>query len=330
MQELRRDEGQTTGMTTSNGGTSGLDFDEIVSNSSHLNASSTKRSRTMLEFDLGDAFVNNNALHQQERSLSAAIPQSFPSFVGELERDLQAQESVFPVSQNTLHSELFHPLGNMENGTNYGSFFSITSPTAEATVTSLVNGNYHPTSNLSPQLHGDSSSTLKLSSTQNQNLAANGAAASYFPRTQWTSYPNFQKPHSQLSTGLEAIPEMVQLGGLSSFSYGRSGRSSNESLFLNTRKHGHRGNLYPIPSLREMGEPSSRNVKMKMTMSDNSQTSTELHVSSLLNPITQSNGNSQPPRLMSNSLYDPIYEKRGLPVDPILRTFLLGREAYMM
>ncbi|BAT94901.1 hypothetical protein VIGAN_08155100 [Vigna angularis var. angularis] len=79
-----------------------------------------------------------------------------------------------------------------------------------------------------------------------------------------------------------------------------------------------------------MGEPSSRNVKMKMTMSDNSQTSTELHVSSLLNPITQSNGNSQPPRLMSNSLYDPIYEKRGLPVDPILRTFLLGREAYMM
>jgi len=31
-----------------------------------------------------------------------------------------------------------------------------------------------------------------------------------------------------------------------------------------------------------------------------------------------------------NSLYDPMYEKRGLPVDPILRTFLMGQEAYMM
>jgi len=92
----------------------------------------------MLEFDLGDPFVNNNALHQQERSLSVAMPQIFPSFVvsifqhiqtlimqtqvisliiyipfdqnkqGELERDLQAQESLFHVSQNTLHPELFH------------------------------------------------------------------------------------------------------------------------------------------------------------------------------------------------------------------------------
>jgi len=35
---------------------------------------------------------------------------------------------------------------------------------------------------------------------------------------------------------------------------------------------------------------------MKMTLSENSQTSTELHVGSLFNPITQSNGNSQPPR----------------------------------
>ena len=96
------------------------------------------RSRPMLEFDLGDPFVNNNALHQQERSLSVAMPQIFPSFVvsifqhiqtlimqtqvisliiyipfdqnkqGELERDLQAQESLFHVSQNTLHPELFH------------------------------------------------------------------------------------------------------------------------------------------------------------------------------------------------------------------------------
>ncbi|QCE07497.1 hypothetical protein DEO72_LG9g2517 [Vigna unguiculata] len=339
-EELRVDQGQTTGITTSNGGTSGLDFDEIVSNSTHLSSSSNKRSRPMLEFDLGEPFINNNGLNQQqERSLSAAIPQSFPSFVGELERDLQAQESVFPVSQNSLQPELFHQLGNVETGTNYGSFFPIASPTAaEGTVTSLINGNYHPTSNLTPHLHGgDSSSTLKLSSTQNQLVGANGAAAPYFPRTQWTSYPNLQKPHSRLSTGLEAIPEMVQLGGLNSFSYGRSGRSSNESLFLNTRKHyGPRSNIYSIPNLREMGEPSSRNVKVLVTITSIInpscfiQTSTELHVGSLFNPITQSNGNSQPPRIISNSLYDPIYEKRGLPVDPILRTFLMGREAYMM
>jgi len=35
---------------------------------------------------------------------------------------------------------------------------------------------------------------------------------------------------------------------------------------------------------------------MKMTVLDNSQTSTDIHVGSLLNPITQSNGNSKPPR----------------------------------
>ncbi|KAK8464764.1 hypothetical protein PHAVU_010G078024 [Phaseolus vulgaris] len=319
------DQVQKPGMSTSNGGTTGFDFDEIVSNAAHLPVSSTKRSRPMLEFDLGDPFVNNNALHQQERSLSVAMPQIFPSFVGELERDLQAQESLFHVSQNTLHPELFHQLGNLETGTNYGSHFPIASPTAESTVTSFGNGNYHPTSNYTPQLHGDSSSSLKLSSiqessSQKQLVVANG-------RSQWT---NLQKPHSQLCTGLEAIPEMMQLGGLSSFSCGRSGRSSNESLSLNTRRHGPRGNIYPIPSQREMGEPSSRNVKMKMTVSDDSKKSTEFHVGSLLNPITQSNGNSQPPRVMFNSLYDPIYEKRGLPVDPILRTFLMGQEAYMM
>ena len=102
------DQVQKPGMSTSNGGTTSFDFDEIVSNAAHLPVSSTKRSRPMLEFDLGDPFVNNNALHQQERSLSVAMPQIFPSFVGELEGDLQAQESLFHVSQNTLHPELFH------------------------------------------------------------------------------------------------------------------------------------------------------------------------------------------------------------------------------
>jgi len=69
---------------------------------------------------------------------------------------------------NEFSIEIKFRLGNVETGTNYGSFFPIASPTAaEGTVTSLINGNYHPTSNLTPHLHGgDSSSTLKLSSTQ--------------------------------------------------------------------------------------------------------------------------------------------------------------------
>jgi len=67
---------------------------------------------------------------------------------------------------NELSIEIKFRLGNLETGTNYGSHFPIASPTAESTVTSFGNGNYHPTSNYTPQLHGDSSSSLKLSSIQ--------------------------------------------------------------------------------------------------------------------------------------------------------------------
>lgn len=63
---------------------------------------------------------------------------------------------------NEFSTEIKFRLGNMEMGTNYGNHFPIASPTTD----SLGNGNYHPISNYTPKLLGDSSSSLKLSSTQ--------------------------------------------------------------------------------------------------------------------------------------------------------------------
>ncbi|RDY13665.1 hypothetical protein CR513_01378, partial [Mucuna pruriens] len=233
---------------------------------------------------------------------------------GELEKDFQTPDlsNLFHVSQNTFHPELLYQRGNMGMGPNYG----------KGSVTSLGNGNYHiPTSNFTAQMHGESSSTDQLLPTQElcpqKPLgAANGGTCSSM--TQWTNNPNLHQSHSQLSTGLGATPEMMQSRGLSSFSVG--GRSfNNESQFPNTQQQGPMANILPIPNPFEMGESSSRNVKMKMTLSDNSQQSTELQMGNVLS--TQGN-----PRAMGNSLYDPMYEQMGLPVDPHLRMFVVRRQ----
>ncbi|KAH1138691.1 hypothetical protein GYH30_028258 [Glycine max] len=81
-EEQRMNLGQTTGISTANralGGTSGFGLDEIISNAPHPSASSSKRSRAMLEFDVGGPVVNN-ALHQQERPSALAVPKVFPPF----------------------------------------------------------------------------------------------------------------------------------------------------------------------------------------------------------------------------------------------------------
>ncbi|KAL5138945.1 hypothetical protein HKD37_10G029000 [Glycine soja] len=334
-------QGQTTGISTANralGGTSGFGLDEIISNAPYPSASSSKRSRAMLEYDVGGPVVNN-ALHQQERPSALAVPKVFPPFAGEFARDFQApdQSSLFDVSQNTLHPELFYQIGNMEMGPNYGDYyFPVASPTAQGSITTgLGNGNYHFTA----QLLGESSSTVQLPPTQescpqvvklqNPLGAANGAPPPFSPTTQWANNPNLQLPHSQLSTGLGPTPEMMQFRGLSSFSSG--GRYSNGSQSNTQKQRGPKGNIHLIPKLREMGESSSsRSAKMKMTLPDNNQQSTELQLGTLLNPTTQRNGNPQPPRLMRNSLYDPIFEQMGLPIDPHLRMFVRRQEAYTM
>jgi len=46
------DQVQKPGMSTSNGGTTGFDFDEIVSNAAHLPVSSTKRYSQSLEIQV--------------------------------------------------------------------------------------------------------------------------------------------------------------------------------------------------------------------------------------------------------------------------------------
>nr|KYP74544.1 hypothetical protein KK1_007229 [Cajanus cajan] len=323
------DQGQSSGISTSNpsiGGTNGFGFDGMISN--NPTASFGKRSRPMFEFDVvGNPVVINNALHQQERASTVAVPQILPPFVGELERGFQApeQSSLFHASQNTLHPELYYQLGSM--GPNY----AVASPTA---VTSLGNGNYNlPTSNFTAQMHGESSSSVQLPQThescpQNPLGFANyGAQGSCFPTTQWKNNPNLQQPaESQLSTGLRTL-EMMQSGGLiSSYSLGGRSSSNSESQSPNTQQQqGPIGNIHHIPYPREMGESSSRNVKMKMTLSDDNQPSTELQMGSLHDATTQGNGNPQPPRPVRYSLYDPMYEQMGFPVDPHLRMFF-GRK----
>ncbi|RDY13666.1 hypothetical protein CR513_01379, partial [Mucuna pruriens] len=290
------DEGEASGISSSDrslGGTRGFSLNETISNVIHSSVSSTKRSR--VEFDVGNP---------------VAVPQIHLPFVGELGRDFQARKlsNLYHVSQNTLLPELLYQHGNMGMEPNYGN----------GRVTSLGNGNYHiPTSNFTAQLHRrESSSTVQLFPTQKscpQNPLGGVNGAPWFPTTQyWINNPNLHQPHSQLSTGLGAMtPDMMHSGRFRSFSFG--GRSfNNESQFPNTQQQGRMANIQPISNPREMGESSSRNVKMKMTLADNNHQSAELQMGSMFS--TQGN-----PRVMGNSLYDPMYEQMGLPVDPHLR-----------
>ncbi|KAL2325283.1 hypothetical protein Fmac_024341 [Flemingia macrophylla] len=82
------------------------------------------------------------------------------------------------------------------------------------------------------------------------------------------------------------------------------------------------GIIHLIPYPHDMGESSSRNVKMKMTLSDDNQPSTELQMGSL---YTKGNEHPQPSRPILYSLYDPMYEQMGFYLDPHLRMFF-GRK----
>ncbi|KAK7266746.1 hypothetical protein RIF29_19399 [Crotalaria pallida] len=75
--------------------------------------------------------------------------------------------------------------------------------------------------------------------------------------------------------------------------------------------------IKPTPDkLKIGGSPSSRNVRH----------SGVIHFDCLLNSPAQRKEHPPPPRRsIPNSLYDPLHERLGFPVDPILRVYLASK-----
>ncbi|RDX62919.1 hypothetical protein CR513_58705, partial [Mucuna pruriens] len=142
--------------------------------------------------------------------------------------------------------------------------------------------------------------------------------------------PHFQ-PQTQLSSGLQlqgnstsAFTEptyeiqfeqvLGPTSGFTNYPHPRGG-SPMQTESPNTLQRGVSGFHH---SSNEVGESSSRNVKRRMTIQ-------EPQVGSSLYPTGQVNGNSSQLWAMRNTIYDPSYAMRGLPVDPHLRVLLILR-----
>ncbi|KAJ1409308.1 hypothetical protein SESBI_22819 [Sesbania bispinosa] len=271
-------------------GDQGLDEEVIISNPA---ADLSERTQRVLGGDSMPPHVANNGTqhhHQQERPSVTTI-QFFPPTAataagGEL---VQAPNPGQPRPLNIPPSALHHPephfpMGNVDVLPHYGGIFLFTPPTAQSIVTTLG----LPTSNLLAPLHRASSSSFQLTPMiypRNPLGTETYAPVPSFPMTLRVNNPNLQQLNSQLSScNLGAtLDQMMRPRGFSGFF--PAPRASHDMMAF-----------YPIRDPDVMRDPSSRNIRMRMTLPSNNEQSLELQLSTLPDPSAQgSTGNPNPP-----------------------------------
>ncbi|PON36593.1 hypothetical protein TorRG33x02_348940 [Trema orientale] len=221
---------------------------------------------------------------------------------------------------------------------------------------------YHlPISNLPPEFRLESSSRLQLPPSQQNSRTTpeNGHGGFPFIKTQWTNWPlqnqitmhesstatgtqeiQFQGLLNQVSgpntfypnTGTSShiqIPNMSIQPGMNPFGTGSSLPFHLEGLSASIQNRGNFVNSNQF----EVGESSLRPPKIKMPWEDNNNIipSPNLQLASWLYPPQDSlsQNNIFPTQnwgSLRNTVYDPLYEEMGLPVDPHLRIFVGRRD----
>ncbi|XP_062084229.1 uncharacterized protein LOC133790573 [Humulus lupulus] len=230
----------------------------------------------------------------------------------------------------------------------------------------VMNPYHLPISNLPPEFRLESSSRLQLPQSQQQDLQTTpetGDGGIPFMSKKWTNW-HFQnqntmqhEPPTAARTQEILVQEMMnQITGQSVFYQGTSISNHHVQVPNMPIQHGmnpfgtgptlpihpeglsasdqNRGNFVNSGQY-EAGESSLGSSKMKISWQENSNfsASSNLHLPSWLSPsqgsLSQNNiSPAQNPRASSlkNTVYDPLYEEMGLPVDPHLRVFVGRRE----
>ncbi|XP_024926664.3 uncharacterized protein LOC112490671 [Ziziphus jujuba] len=139
-------------------------------------------------------------------------------------------------------------------------------------------------------------------------------------------YPSAGTTASQIP-----VPNLPIQQGMSGYNVGSSLPLLFEGLSSNYNKQGMQGN-FGNSIQYEFGDSSTRPAKMKIPWQDNIPPSPNLQLASWISQGQGSQGlnfstsNTQISRPMRNTVYDPMYEAMGLPVDPHLRMFVARRD----